>query len=79
MNWQLGLSFQNVLFFLILTLTPPPPSPSPPVSGQQIRSILPVFSEIIYSCTGGINLKKNDVFNNAMAIECLSVLQSIRK
>ena len=31
------------------------------------------------SSTGGIQVKKNDFFNNAMATECLSVLQSIQK
>ena len=31
------------------------------------------------SSTGGIQVKKNDFFNNAMATECLSVFQSIQK
>ena len=47
---------QSVLYFLSQA-SPVAPSP-PPLSSsqkQQIRSTLSVFSEIIYSCTGGIS------------------------
>ena len=53
------LSKRSVLF---KPSEPRPPSP-PPLSSsrkQQIRSTLPVFSEIIYSCTGRISQTREE-------------------
>ena len=50
---------------LLSQASPPPPLPPPPLriplsfsQKQQIRSIPPVFSERIYSCTGEIHVNQ---------------------
>ena len=48
------LSKRSVLFSQANPVAPSPP-PLSSSRKQQIRSTLPVFSEIIYSCTGGIS------------------------